>query len=459
MLSYRNLPAAMKGSAQNRERWWCLVLAVLSGIGWICAPLPARALTISEAVQLALKNNHQIKQYRNLTQAQQKRVSANKAPFLPQLDLGYEYNQRDQVSYLGSKNDSTAGVELSYNLFNGFSDLQAFRSSQSVLDASNYQQTGIEEDIAFAAKSAFIQVLRATANLRVASDAVTLLKRQKRDIELFYQQAMVAKNDVLEVEVELAAALQDELLARSSLKVARDALARVIGLTQAGDRKIENLPLLEPLQWDRKQLEQLLTQRSELKYLEALEQASQYTERAIKGGYIPAVDLSLRHEWYGDTALPNGSDSEFLNNHESRATLRFTWNLFDGWAKKNHAAAQAANTRSVREKRLDTEAELILQLEQALETYDLSLGNLGVARTSVIQAKENYRISNNQFLAGIATNFDLLRARLLLTRAQFRLNTALYDNYLSIVAIERVVERPLSMLMDLAKATRPGKDD
>jgi outer membrane protein TolC len=99
--------------------------------------------------------------------------------------------------------------------------------------------------------------------------------------------------------------------------------------------------------------------------------------------------------------------------------------------------------RSVEEDIRDTEREIDLQLDRALEGYRINSGNLEVSKKAVAQAEENYRITNQQFKQNISTNTDLLDARVFLSRARTQHINALYDLFLSISEIERVVEAPL----------------
>ncbi|MGA6993910.1 MAG: TolC family protein, partial [Candidatus Deferrimicrobiaceae bacterium] len=76
--------------------------------------------------------------------------------------------------------------------------------------------------------------------------------------------------------------------------------------------------------------------------------------------------------------------------------------------------------------------------------YGVSAGRITLSRKSVEQAEENYRITESQFRERVATAADLLDARVFLTRARTEYNAASYDLGLSLAALERVVEGPVS---------------
>ncbi len=402
-------------------------------------------LTLDEAVKIAIENNHKIKEHQNLTEAQRSRVSSKKAAFLPEANLSYSYTRQDNVfSFFQTKETSVFSAELTYNLFNGFSDLKALKAEEAQLDATEYQRKAIQADVVFEVKGAYIEFLRAEKALDVAREAVKLLEKQYHDASLFYREGMIAKNDLLKVEVELASAKQNLIKAESDLKVAKRRLERVIGI-RLGDEKLEDIStLIDSLPAEEKLKEEMLKNRSELKYLRALKRARQYRAESIKGGYLPTLQLSLVHDRYGDSYQPDGRPD--LYDTQTRAIVIARWNIFDGFRKHNDIKAEEAELRAIEERIRDTVEELSFQLTRALENYRVAKEKVEVAEKAVKQARENYRITENRFRQRMATTTDLLDARFFLSRAKNEYISALYDIQRALAEIERVIESPTIQL-------------
>jgi outer membrane protein TolC len=408
----------------------------------LLVPHWAFALTMEEAVALSLANQSRIKDFQHRTEAQEKRVDSGKAPFWPELDLRYDYERASETFFFQTKDASTFTAEISYNLFRGFTDRNTLDSARSTLDASRYEQKATQADVVLDVKRAYIRVLRTRKTLEVNRESVTLLERQSRDAEKFWRAGLTAKNEYLRVEVDLASEKQDLLQAETNLRIARKALDRAVGVPVGKDAVIEEIGFVEPMDLDEEALSRvMLARRSELKFLEAQRTAKGYSRDAIKGGYLPSLDLSVEHSRFGETFAFEGREGLF--DKDTRGLISLEWNLFDGWKKRNDIRAEESEIRAITERIRDTRENLFLQLTIAVEEYRVSAGRIELSKKGVEQAEENYRITENQFRERVATSTDLLDARVFLTRARNEYNNAVYNLSLSLAALERVVEGPV----------------
>ncbi|HEU5360476.1 MAG TPA: TolC family protein [Candidatus Deferrimicrobiaceae bacterium] len=418
--------------------WALLALSLL--------PAAGSALTMEEAVGLARGNNPRLRDFRNRTEAQKWRVDSRKAPFWPEIDVSYNYERRENVfSFFQTRDASTFTGEISYNLFRGFSDLNALQSARSTLDAFLYEQRTTEADVVLDVKRAWIRLLRAGKTLEVSRESVMLLERQSHDAERFWRAGLTAKNEYLKVEVELASARQDLLQAETDVRVAREALDKAVGASVGKDAAIEDIDFVEPADLDEEALSRaMLSRRSELKFLEAQRAAREYARDSLRGGYFPSVDLSVEHSRFGETFAFEGMPDPLFDSDTS-AMVEAKWNLFEGWRTRKEILAEESEVRAITERHRETRDALLLQLKTAVEEYRVSAGRIDLARKSVEQAEENYRITENQYRERVATSTDLLDARVFLSRARNEYHNAIYNLSLARAVLERVVEGPLEM--------------
>ncbi len=420
----------------------------------------ALALTMEEAVLFALENNHRIKEFERLEDSALEDVGVKRGAFWPSADLSYSYADVEVggATALGSafnRNVSTGTAGISYNLFNGLSDLNSLQESLSRAEASKYEKGAVTADVVLDTRTAYIDVLRAKRAVETAREGVELLERQAEDARRFYDVGLFAKNDVLKVEVELASARQDLITAEGDLAVARKRLERTMGTSILEDEVVEDLEETPSTAWPpyEELSSEALGRRSELRQLRALGEAQGYGADAIRGDYFPSIDLSFTHTRYGDNADLGGR--ELLNDDENRITLSATWNVFNGFSTA-HALKQARYQQEATQERLrDTREEILLQLKEATKGYEVALGRLEASATAVEQAEENYRVTQNQFREQLATTTDLLDARVFLTRARNQYNNAVYDTHLWAARIDRAVETPFPGKGEYAAAERP----
>jgi outer membrane protein TolC len=405
----------------------------------------AAALTMEEAVTFAIANNHRIKQFENLEYSAMEDVGVKRSAFWPSADLSYSYSDVETSggTAIGSTFNRNVGVgtaEISYNLFNGLSDLKSLKESRARAEASMYEKDAVVADVVLETKTAYIGVLRAMRAEKTAGEGVELLERQARDAKRFYEVGLFAKNDLLKVEVELASARQDLISAKGDMVVAKKRLARTMGTGILEDEVIsepEEMPSMGELSYETLSAE-ALERRSELKQLDALDEAYNYNVGAIKGEYLPRIDIAFSHNRYGDNADLDGR--AFLHDEDNRVVLSATWNVFSGFSTKHGIEKARFQQMATHHQLKDTEEEVLFQLREALEGYEVSIGRLEAAETAVLQAEENYRVTENQFRERVATTTDLLDARFFLTRARNQVNNALYDVHLWAARLERVIE-------------------
>ena len=409
----------------------------------LCPAAAGGAFTMEEAVSLALAQHPRVRDFRQRTEAQERRVESGKAPFWPEIEATYSYQRRENTLDFELRNASTFTAEASYNLFRGFSDRNALGAARSTLAASRFEQKAVEADVVLGAKQAYIELLRAGKNLEAAKESVELLTRQRRDAEAFYKAGLTAKNEYLKVEVALASVRQELLRAESAVTVARRSLEQAIGAPLPREAALLEIEAGEPLAFDEGALsKRMMESRSEIRFLESLRASREFTRKSIRGGYLPSLDFSVSHSRFGETFAFEGLPDPLFDSNTT-GLLEAQWSLFDGFRKRSDILAEEAEIRALTERIRESRESLSLQLSTAVEEYRVAAGNLGLSDKAVEQAEENYRITENQYRERVATTTDLLEARVFLTRARYEKINARYGLARAAALLERVVEGPL----------------
>ena len=404
----------------------------------------ASALTVDEAVELALANNHRIKEAQQLERSAASGVGTARSEYFPSFDVRYNYRKSEQEIFNLGDQASIFTLQLSYNLFKGKADQHGIAESRALAAAAAWQRSSVEADIALAVKWAFIDVLRAQRSVALNAEGVQLLEEQRQDAERYFQQGLTAKNDLLRVEVELSSARQDLLRAEGDRHLARKGLVRLLGVDLSDDEPLQTfteLPELEDLSFAALR-EEMLENRSEMRYLESLQTALDEDREGRKAPYWPRVDVVLAHDKYGDTLFPDGQDGGF--DSDTTASLNATWNLYNGRRTRYEVEEADYQAKANGEALKDTEAELVLQLETALERYRVARANAETARVAVEQAEENYRVNESLYKARLGTATEFTDARFFLTRSRSQYTDSLAETFKAVTGLERVLERPRS---------------
>lgn len=390
------------------------------------------ALNLSQAVDIALEKNLDI-QAKNFDYLETvENVKLNDSDFLPKVGLGFSYNNRDEIAYSTQANtDATFTAEVSYNLFNGFKNISDRNSSKFLSQSSQYSLNALKHDIILNTKTAYINYLDKQNALDTYISAYNLFQEQYDDSKNRYEQGLIAKNDLLQVQVNMSSAKQNVAKAKGDLKTAKNSLSNILGGMDLSSETIEKLSnsTLKASDYDSK----LLDNRSEIQALNMSLESIKQQKKSIKSSFYPKVDASISHNQYYE-------DISYYKN-QNIASLSASWNLYNGGFDETKGNIYRTRYLKAKTQLEKTKLDIKLQYENAISNLEVAIENLNTASLSQEQALENYQIIKNRFNEGISTSTDLTDANYLLTQAKQGLNRAYFDKFLAISTLDRIFEK------------------
>ena len=397
------------------------------------------ALTLDEAVKKALDNNFDIqgKNYDYIESLEN--VKSNNSNYLPKLDASYGYTNTDKANVGFESDESTATLKLSYNLFNGFKDLAVKESSVYLSLSSEYLLNATKQDIILDTKTAYINYLDKQNALETYKSAYILFQEQYEDSLHRYEQGLIAKNDLLQVQVNMSSAKQNVVKAQGDLKVAKFQLSNILGGINLENETIEKLneQTLQGSVYD----ESLLENRSEIQALKMNLQSIKELEKSAKAGYYPKVDASVSHNKYYEELSKKIENKE---DNQNIANVTATWNLYNGGYDSSQTTIYKTKYLSASSLLSKTKLDIKLQYENAKSNYEVAIDNLETSKLALLQATENYSIVKNRFDEGVSTSTDLTDANYLLTQAKQGFSRAYFDKYLAISTLDRIIEKDIN---------------
>jgi len=397
------------------------------------------ALDVNEAIERAITNNPSLKEKELLFQASEENTNVSWSAYKPTLDLSYGYSKFSEKNFVGADSASAADASLRYNLFNGFADKYNLKTSEENEKVAKYTHEASKADLRLQVYLAYINYLRSKQQILIAQETIALLEQQLDDAKNFYEQGLFAKNDYLQVDVELASAQQALLSSKRNVKIAFYNLKRLLGSQLLKSETIEDISREEKELLFTSLKEKMLSNRSELKVLRSQKRALNYSYEAAGSNYYPKVDAEAKYQVAGDDPFPDGGNT-FQIHDQSTATVNLSWNLYQGGSDEATRASLLYQEGASNERLNSLFLELDFQLEDATESYALAKSQIKVATKALEQAKENFRITKNQFDANIANTSLMLDAQRFLAETQVNYYTAYFALYDAMGEIERVVE-------------------
>ena len=394
------------------------------------------ALSLDDAVSIALKNNFEIqgKSY-DYTESLEN-VKLNNSNNLPKLDATYGFMNTDKPNVGYESDEATASLKLSYNLFNGFKDFASKESARYLSESSLYSLNATKQDIVLSTKTAYINYLDKQNALETYNSAYKLFQEQFIDSQNRYNQGLIAKNDLLQVQVNMSSAKQNVVKAQGDLKVAKFQLSNILGGMNLENESIEKLneQTLKSFVYD----ESLLENRSEIQALKMNLESIKELEKSAKSGYYPKVDASISQNRYYDELSKKIENKE---DNQNIANVTATWNLYNGGYDSSLITIYKTKYLSSKAQLEKTKLDIKLQFENAKSNLQVANENLETSKLALLQANENYAIVKNRFDEGISTSTDLTDANYLLTQAKQGFNRAYFDKFIAISTLDRIVEK------------------
>jgi len=389
-------------------------------------------LTLSQAVQLALKQNPQV-QIGNLNLAQSLRDrDIARAGLLPQADFStFDRAIRLNIwaefgrpfpgiaEHAGPYQFFQAGPNFSMPIL----DLTLWRrlqSAQQGIRASEAQETGVREQTVLLVVSQYLGALRAGAAVVAAQSRVDLA-------QALYDQAFdLQKNgvstglDTLRANVELQNEKQRLIVAQTQEEVSHYGLVRLLNLDPHQKVELADQPsFFQTPEFEASQsLEQAWVTRPEMKALQARERIAMLQRKAASESRLPSLNVGGNWAYQG-LSLPGSIPSYVFQ-------ASFDVPLFTGGRIHAEMARSDLELRKVAQERADLRDQIALEVKTGVVQLESARHEVDVANLGVTLAREEVTQARDRFQAGVANNIEVITAQDALARANDNQIEALY---------------------------------
>ncbi|WP_372998519.1 TolC family protein [Sulfurimonas sp.] len=395
-------------------------------------------LTLSESIDLALSNSPKVLiSNSNVKYTQHIKDEATGA-YHPTIQAGFAWQELENPTAFAFSPSHNYNLSLKYNLFNGFSDYSTVSSKESEIESAKLERKAVVSDLKLAVVVAYTNYLKARKLIKSQEEQLASLTKQYDDTNVRYEQGIVAKNDLLLIDVEKLKAEQALIKAKSDLIVAKSNLENIIAVTleqsepiddfDASVSKIEEVFSLEL---------QMMQNRSEIKAMIFKSKSLESQRDAVTGNYLPKVNLEASHQ-INDQERLSGT-SIFQPKDQTTYGVNVTWSLYSGM--RNLAMKKALLEKNNQQNFQLNQLKLDLknQLRQAYEGFKVAKSAKYVASRAKESAKENYRITADRYSQGDVDTLTLLVSQSNLTQAVNANNDAYYDLFVAYKTLQRIV--------------------
>lgn len=410
----------------------CLILFSARGAVRAQSQSSTDSLTLDQAINLALRDNHTIKIAQFEVAKTEEDISVAKTSRLPSLHFHTLFSENlakndikipnpaaNQFPGLGpfflltterkpSAVFATTAVEPLSQQYRIGLHIKLERLSREMAQAKLRQQQNETID---QVKKTYYAILQTKSALNSVDQAVKSYQELDKVTGDYVVQQVALKADHLVVQTRLARAQYDQLELSSKLATQKEQLNSLIGREVGYEFEVNDVPAFMSTETN------LATARkTALEHRPELEQARLSVDQAAlarrikKSEYIP--DVSAGFAYVTPRNFPSAIPREFVN-----VGVVVSWEFFD-WGRKRHELAQIDNTIAQAKNGLkETEDQVLVEVGDKLRKLQLSAQALLVAKLAEDSAKENLRVSTGQYKYQAVMLSDVLKTQASLAEA------------------------------------------
>ncbi len=405
------------------------------------------ALTLDQAIDIALEQNQNLKLKREAVQRAQAGYGGAKAASRPQVSAQSAYVGTGPIPSvvfpgpagpteveLGTPGTMTAKLSVAQPIDISRLISAGVKVADLNLHASRLELKREEQRTTLDVKQAYVGVLQAEAFKDVAQEALNAVEEHLKMARLHYDAGTAPRVDVLRAEVAVADARQRLVTAENAVELAKAALNNVLGVDVNQPVEVKSLPELSPIELS---LADLLAeaerQRPELQVMDLRIEMAKRGVHLAKQGRLPSMALTGSYDWLQKT-------SEFGPNDLSwTVILGVSIPLSDGGATSAKVEQAHSDARSAQIGREQLRQGIALEVRQAYLSLQEAQARLLATAKSVEESREVLRLAQARYDTGVGTSVEVTDAVAAMTGARTNHVNAISDYRVALARLEAAV--------------------
>lgn len=402
-------------------------------------------MSLEECIKYGLENNKGIKIASDKVKSARLKKDEVNTSGLPSLSLQAGYTRLSEVdpftitvpmggttqSFTVSPsllNSYSAKLTLTQPVFTGFKiDLNKDLSDQTIT-ASMFDLEAEKSKLRYSISNAYWSLYKVLEGKKVIDEYIKTIQLHLKDLNNFYNQGLITKNEVLKLEVQLSSTQVQLLETENGIQLAKLNLLNNLNLPMETDISLKPLTTPDELR-DIPSLDEINTQalntRPELKAMSIRIKSRETAVKLTESAWYPDIYLIGNYNYARPNQRIVPTKDQFDGTWDVTLSLQYTlWN----WNATSYRTQQAESDLSQTNYQFEMMKDgVLIEVKQAYLNYIANKSRIALAEKTVTQAEENYRISYNLFQKGLIRNSDLIDAEVAVFESKIKLVTSISD--------------------------------
>lgn len=397
-----------------------------------------KTLTLNEAIELTLKNSNQLKSNEakileataNVKEAEERR--------LPDASVSGSYLYLPVHPTIDLKTGSGSGgapsvsqamygtVNLSMPLYAGGKIKYGIESAKLLEQAVRLDADNDRAAVVMNVTSACINLYKAYQAIELVKENLQQSEQRVKDLANLEKNGLLARNDLLKAELQSSNIELTLLDAESNYKLASVHMNIMMGLPEqtilipdkSGLALPTSVKTIEEYEQD------AIQNRKDIAAVNFRKKNADVNLKAIKADKYPSIALS---GGYIAADIP-----KFLTLYNAvNIGVGVKYNIASLWKNKSKIQQAEARVKQITANENMLTDNIRMQINEAYQTYLVSVKKIEVYEKAITQATENYRITKNKYDNSLATTTELLEADVALFQAKLRVTNAKADSFVA----------------------------
>jgi len=408
---------------------YLLLILLLVGISFSAGA--QQQFTLQECIDIALKNNRDVRQQQLTRQQREIAYSQARADLLPNLNASvgqsFVFGRSiglDNVYQNTNSAQTSFGISSNITLFDGLKMKHNIDARKADLSASDADLEKIEDDIVMSVSTAFLQVLLTKELLQIAVDQLEVTNANITRSNELVKNGKLAQGELFEIEAQAAKEELNRVQAESNLKIALLDLAQIMEMERFAHFDI-SAPPVETLINESQLLssnsvyESALLNRPEIRGAKYRIVSGEKELSMAKSQYFPSLSFGAQMGtgYYRMSEIENASfASQVRNNMSNSLGFSLSIPIFNRFQIRNSVKNAEIALESVKLNLDKTKLQLRKSIEQAYYNALGAQSRWKAAQKSEIASREAYRFAQQKYDNGRTTPYELFQAKSNLTQ-------------------------------------------
>lgn len=424
----------MKSTLFTRTIYLLAALVVLSSPGLKAQDSAARNLTLKDAIELSLKNSHQLKNNRAKIDEATAAVREAKDRRLPDFKISGSYLRLNNPDItLKTKSGGGAPADsnnvkvsqafygianISYPIYAGLRTQYGIESAKYLEQAAKLDADNNREAVILNTISAYINLYKSRASVDLVKENLDQSRKRDTDFSNLERNGILARNDLLTAQLQTSDIELSLSEAESNWKLATINMNIMLGLPEKTMLIQDTTSLQAPadVQSIDEYEKQALDNRKDLKAFSWRRKAAGTNIKIAKSDYYPGIAVTGGYVAADVPGLLTITNAVNIG-------IGVQYSLSSLWKTKTKLQEAKAREQQVLEDEEALSDNVRYQINEAYQGYLLNQKKIEVYKKAIDQATENYRITKNKYDNSLVTTTELLNADV--AQLQAKLNHAL----------------------------------